>query len=237
MRDLLTILAACVLCTFLIVSTGCTDNPNCNTTCPTGQCCPNCTGCPGFDCPGGQCPGGYGPGNPCCPGGQCPRPVYPNGSLEIGDVDNADVNQEALRQTKDADCASCPNYRPNYSCPTCPNYQPQPQVVIGPSRIVQPAPVAKPAAIIPPVRPATKIVNSDLREGVFRCARCSKSVVGKDWHELWADDNTPMTCLCEQCWQVASAGEKRSYLTSYLEKSGLSKSQNFYCSQLISAVR
>lgn len=53
------------------------------------------------------------------------------------------------------------------------------------------------------------------REGAFACQRCGAKTVGDQWHELWADDDTPLTCLCEKCWAIMSPNERAAELGKY----------------------
>ncbi len=216
MRDLIAFGGACLLATMLLLATGC-----------TGQSCPSGCPCDGSCCP--DCPCGPADpfANPDCPGGQCPYVPEPVGSIEVGDAATSEVNEAALRETKDGPgpCANCP------SCVIQPS-----RVVLQPSSVVvQPSSVAQPSKVAAS-RPAVTVA-SDVRTGTFRCVRCNRGVVGDEWHEMWADDDTPMTCLCEQCWQSTTATEKRSHLTSYLERSALPASQQFYAEQLIGSIR
>ncbi|TWU66435.1 hypothetical protein [Crateriforma conspicua] len=85
----------------------------------------------------------------------------------------------------------------------------------------QPSPAA-PRTMPGPERPApvleTDCVDGSCplsREGVFVCQRCGKPTVGEGWHELWADDGTPLTCLCDDCWDRLSPTERAKELIRY----------------------
>jgi hypothetical protein len=53
------------------------------------------------------------------------------------------------------------------------------------------------------------------REGVFSCQRCKRPTVGAQWHELWAADDTSLTCLCESCWRSLSPDQRSTELQKY----------------------
>jgi hypothetical protein len=54
-----------------------------------------------------------------------------------------------------------------------------------------------------------------VKEGRFACQRCGRAVVGDDWHEVWADDDTPLTCLCEQCWATITPAARMGFMQAY----------------------
>ena len=231
MRDLLgyLLLSFMALCCFMGCSSKCPDGK-----CPTGQqchrCCADCAGCP-FD---SQCHS-----TPDCPGGVCPLPSdsYETGSIEVGEPRNSDVNSDKLNEVKDQGCVSCPSqisypsHVVRYPRPFVPIYRPTP--VWHPT----PKPAPKPAVITPAVhKPATAKPakqNDGVREGVFHCVRCKKPTVGRQWHELWTDHGTPLTCLCEGCWQRTSASEKREHLHRYAHSVYISPATKFYVEETI----
>lgn len=102
--------------------------------------------------------------------------------------------------------------------------------VVGPAVVVDRSP-QHPATMPAPQRPSADspaAYLNDVREGVFNCVRCNKAAVGRDWHEVWGDDDTPLTILCEHCWRASSAAERRGYLAEYMESAGLTPTQRFY---------
>lgn len=212
MRDTLLILCASALCVALLSLVGCAA-PNCDSN-GCCCCCPCCNGeqcCP-FDDP--NCV----PGQPCdpCPDGVCP--LRPAGNIEIGEAREGNVDTSKLNEVKDGVGV----------CPTCPN---RPTVSPPAVRVPVPSPT-----FVPNPAP-TMTANTEIRQGVFRCSRCNKPTVGEDWHELWTDDDTSLMCLCESCWQVSTAAEKRAYLSAHVESSNLPATQRFYADQLIGSIR
>lgn len=223
-------LIACVAC----FSVGCND------------CCDNCPGCsdqfgsPFQSCPGGQCYPNQPaqPNQPACPDGRCPW-MAPNGSIEVGAPREGAVDRDALEETKSGG-----------GCPTCPNYSPvhvPPQVYHPthyPSRIVHPvvihptpAPIVRPPVRYPAARPAPSrpaVADADRpREGVFRCRRCGQPKVGQEWKELWADDSTPLTCLCRDCWARTTPAERAAHLRGYIAAANLPRTQAFYANAVV----
>ena len=236
MRDLLLILGVCALALCLCFSVGCTGGQPAAPGCCDGSCCPNCPG--GGTSPLGQCqpcqPDFCPPGQ-LCPGGQCP--LQPNvGNIEIGEPREGKIDIDALTEPKTGECVSCPR-RP--SRPAVWYSQPQPTVFHQPAISPTVTPVSQPASTVSE-EPATKAFGKPFdgaREGAFACDRCRRATVGEEWKELWTDDDTPLTCLCQQCWRESSAIEKREILNAYVERSELPASQEFYCNQLIGAIR
>ena len=86
-------------------------------------------------------------------------------------------------------------------------------------------------------RPSGQIVDDERpREGVFCCVRCNRRVVGRGWHELWTADGTPLTCLCEICWQGTTNAEKAGHLRHFIQEAGLRGVQLHYVRSLIEEV-
>ncbi|WP_160168364.1 hypothetical protein [Novipirellula maiorica] len=56
------------------------------------------------------------------------------------------------------------------------------------------------------------------RQGAFVCMRCGQPTVGRDWHEVWADDGTPLTCVCERCWASMSPASRESITMQYARR-------------------
>ncbi|MEP3930985.1 hypothetical protein, partial [Rhodopirellula bahusiensis] len=54
-----------------------------------------------------------------------------------------------------------------------------------------------------------------VKQGIFACQRCKRPTVGAGWHELWADDGTALTCLCETCWRTMSPNQRAAELMRY----------------------
>lgn len=200
---------------------------------PPASCvdCVNCPGCPG--CP--NCPavspfaGGGGftpfPSQPSCPDGICPLPngsVGPNGSIEFGDPREGGINANALEEPKgdidDADRQA--------GCPTCPQLR---RPMVRPVMLVS-TPASRPTVA---TKAQTPVPLDAPREGAFQCQRCKKPTVGEQWQELWADDGTPMTCLCRNCWHAMKPEQRESQLRSYVAKSKLSPSSAFYVNAAI----
>ncbi|MEM9825099.1 MAG: hypothetical protein AAF958_00845 [Planctomycetota bacterium] len=88
-----------------------------------------------------------------------------------------------------------------------------------PSRLLMP-PVSQPTPQITVDRCPDGSCDTP-REGAFRCARCGQPTVGRDWHQVWADDGTPLTCLCESCWRQLDPKAREFYMRSYAAKSGI----------------
>lgn len=152
------------------------------------------------------------------------------------------VNREATEEVK-GDCPTCPNQvtrRP--AIVTRPTYVSRPAAVYrgptsrtlpplapgetflgwGPSRVVTPA--SNSATTMPPpatTRTPTAATCPDgncpqaVKEGTFACQRCKRPTVGAGWHELWADDGTALTCLCETCWRALSPSQRAAELQKY----------------------
>lgn len=160
---------------------------------------------------------------------------------EVSDFGSDSVNTTATQEVK-GDCPACPNrpaarpvYRPQTnvvvrrlpSSPTIVNYPP---VKLAPGeKFIRWLPnTTKPyqsetAATMPPPEPRQPNVKNNCpngdcqtpREGVFVCQRCKRPTVGAGWHELWADDGTPLTCLCESCWRALSPSQRAAELRKY----------------------
>jgi hypothetical protein len=165
------------------------------------QACPH-----GTDCPCPQCLGPFAPASPVmpmqpnCPDGRCP---LPNGSIEVGAPRNGDVNAAALEETKNqTGCVPC-----------------------------QRRPIALRPVVLQPaqVQPTASVSSADTpRTGAFQCDRCKQPTVGEDWQEIWADDDTPLTCLCRDCWASMSPTQRTESLKAFATRSQLNKSQTFY---------
>jgi hypothetical protein len=86
-----------------------------------------------------------------------------------------------------------PSAGPNGSCPNgkCPNVTKPNQTTAGPTPL------------------------EETKQGRFACQRCGRSVVGDQWHEVWADDDTPLTCLCQTCWAAITPAERMAQLKAY----------------------
>lgn len=180
--------------------------------------------------------------NPNCPDGRCPIPDYQSAETFGHEVESAGshpVNTEAAEEVK-SQCPTCPQSTPSVRIrrPTsvpyttrAPNrYSPVPlapgEIFLGWGSIRPATPQYLTPSTMP--RPATPAVidcpDCELsvekpREGAFACQRCKRKTVGSQWHELWADDGTPLTCLCESCWQSITPSERRSHLEAYARRS------------------
>jgi hypothetical protein len=171
-----------------------------------------------------------------CPDGVCP-PRRDGDTLgrEVGGRPTAVVNLVALDEPK-SDCPPCnvakqpPSQtvarspvitRPASSPVVGPPIRLRPGEVllhVGPPRVVRPVvsgSINKPMPQTPTVAPPVVQASDTPREGVFVCQRCGKAVVGKEWHELWADDDTPLTCLCKTCWATLSPEDREAELMRY----------------------
>lgn len=181
------------------------------------------------------------PSCPNCPDGNCPFPQQQASSLgqEIQSNASTLVNVEAANESKGQNCPNCPQ-RPSrpvivQRTPAAvqPTVQPSRTVTgvwppirlrpgevllsVGPPRPVQPAASrVMPRPALPSAAPApSRRTDPDIREGVFACQRCGRSTVGREWHEVWADDDTPLTCLCNDCWYAISPAERSAELQRF----------------------
>lgn len=180
----------------------------------------------------------YAP-SPCGPDG-CPCPINGEETVESYGTEVSDhgsqVNREATEEVK-GDCPTCPNRvtRPTVIAPRPIATRP-PLQIVHPSHLPLPklAPgevfmgwgplVTKPASITmprpKPTPPAVAATCPDgkceqVKQGIFACQHCGRSTVGAGWHELWADDGTPLTCLCESCWRSLSPNQRAAELRRY----------------------
>lgn len=155
--------------------------------------------------------------DPFCTEGQCPA----NGYQPISTYEHSpEVNIEAALEEKTGNCVRCPQVV------QVPQFIPQPSVV-------SPQPIQIEPLSINPERVSGVTKDERPREGAFMCFRCGRRTVGAEFKELWADDGTSLTCLCQQCWRSMSVAEKRSQLERYVKQSKLSESQKFHADQAI----
>lgn len=130
----------------------------------------------------------------------------------------------------DTTCPCCPDCPcPDGVCPDCPNdacpdgvCPADPDVFNGPpGDVVDEArgdlDEIRGAAAEQPAEHYSTPDSEIKREGRYKCQRCGKSVVGKDWHNVWAN-GAVATFLCEHCWQALNADEREAHLKAYLDK-------------------
>lgn len=56
--------------------------------------------------------------------------------------------------------------------------------------------------------------RAELKTGAFICTNCRKSQVG-EWHTEWNGDGTPVTFLCESCFQKMSEAQRAKAYAAY----------------------
>lgn len=156
--------------------------------------------------------------DPFCPPGQtCPANEYqPVTTHQYA----PEINIETALEEKTGGCVRCPQVVQ------------VPQLLPGPT-IVSPQPIhIEPLSINPQV--VSGVTKDERpREGAFKCFRCERPTVGAEFHELWSDDGTSLTCICQQCWRSMSVTEKRSTLERYIKQTKLTTSQQFHVDQAI----
>lgn len=59
-----------------------------------------------------------------------------------------------------------------------------------------------------------KSPRSEVKTGAFICSNCRKSQVG-DWHTDWRPDGTPVTFLCESCYQRMTPDQRAKAYQGY----------------------
>lgn len=140
-----------------------------------------------------------------CEGGICHPCCDPNCRTDFdAALESIPIDQDAAKEVKDGNCLRCP----------------QPAITTMQTSVV-------PEAHVKPI--STAIEDKDRpREGAFACYRCGRRTVGDEFFELWADDGTPLTCMCKQCWRAMGNDERKSQLESYVAKSSLTESQLFH---------
>jgi len=142
----------------------------------------------------------------CPPDCRCPAQPWSPRSIEIGEP--ASVNQRTLHEPKGGP-----------GCVTCPK---QPPIV---------HPFVQPATSLPT---ASRIsATEETKFGAFACERCKQATVGEDWQEMWADDDTPLTCVCRKCWNVMPPTERKSTLTNFATRAALKSKQMFFVKEAI----
>lgn len=57
----------------------------------------------------------------------------------------------------------------------------------------------------------------ELKTGSFLCSNCRKSNVGS-WHTEWNADGTPVTYLCESCWQKMNEEQRTKAYKGYIAR-------------------
>lgn len=140
-----------------------------------------------------------------CEGGRCHPCCDPNCRTALdAALESIPIDQDAAKEVKDGNCLRCPQ---------------------SPVTTIQPRIIAQTG--VTPI--STTIEDKDRpREGAFACYRCGRRTVGDEFFELWADDGTPLTCVCRQCWRAMGNAERKAQLEAYAAKSNLSESQLFH---------
>lgn len=178
--------------------------------CNVGQSCldARCT-CDPCVCPDGCCPANCQP-SPFETPADCPGGQCPAWSplQSVGEAEAAPVPVNQDATDEVKDAPPCIN------CP-----QQKPAAAVG-------ATAATPASPL-----------SESKEGVFGCLRCKERTVGRDWHELWADDGTSLTFLCEKCWQATNVSERQTYFDQHIKSVPLTPAQKFYAKAAIAEQR
>jgi hypothetical protein len=59
--------------------------------------------------------------------------------------------------------------------------------------------------------------RSELKTGSFLCSNCRKSNVGS-WHTEWTSEGTPVTFLCESCWQRLNEEQRQKAYKGYIAR-------------------
>lgn len=188
------------------------------------------------------------PTNPCPDGYCPVQPVQTFGQEIESATSRADaVDGSAAVEVKSQcpTCPTCPNAtpprpqpRPKYSVPMAGHrlvYVPgQPPIRLAPGErfvgfVSNSQPAAAPAvpkmpspdepdAAASPCPGGQCPIAEQPREGVFACQRCGRDTVGSEWHEVWADDGTPLTCLCDTCWNSIDPNERSEHLERYARR-------------------
>lgn len=57
--------------------------------------------------------------------------------------------------------------------------------------------------------------GGEIKHGAFRCERCGRATVGRQWKEIWADDGTSLLCLCRSCYESTTPTEREDVLRRF----------------------
>lgn len=120
------------------------------------------------------------------------------------------VSQPAVQTCQGGNCSTV-----TYSTP----------VVIQTKTIAQPVRIEQP--FVAPINPlenvdatdcasgnCRKSPRSEVKTGSFICSNCRRSQVG-DWHTDWRPDGTPITFLCESCYQKMTPDQRAKAYQGY----------------------
>jgi ribosomal protein L37AE/L43A len=159
-------------------------------------------------CQPGCCPDHCPPG---CPPGCCPQQRgYFDGDthgVEVGAGGSGyPVNSLAQNETKSGVTVDGDSEEKNGIClpcqPAVPYHQPQShQLAAQPPRLVSPA--------------------NEVKQGTFRCEKCQRPTVGRDWQEIWADDGTSLMCMCKECYRTSTPLQREVVLRNFLSRTGI----------------
>lgn len=83
-----------------------------------------------------------------------------------------------------------------------------------------PAPKSPPAsAPIPAIGDQANAADipkgGEIKHGAFRCERCGRATVGRQWKEIWADDGTSLLCLCRTCYDTTTPAQREDVLRRF----------------------
>ena len=63
--------------------------------------------------------------------------------------------------------------------------------------------------------------RKEVKTGGFVCSHCKQTKVGSQWHTDWAEDGTPITFLCEDCYRKMTPNQRLTAYKAYAQRQAI----------------
>jgi hypothetical protein len=63
--------------------------------------------------------------------------------------------------------------------------------------------------------------RKEAKTGGFVCSHCKRTKVGSQWHTDWAEDGTPITFLCEECYRKMTPNQRLVAYKAYAQRQAI----------------